>query len=627
MKLKTSCYDPALGRMELRRFAPVWLLYTVGLFLLFFATVTGRQYEGDAVIMSFYSFPQVTAICNFCYALVLVQLLFGDLYTTRLSYGLRALPITRGGWFGTQVILGIAGSLISNALLALVMPLRITVFTQTILWWFCASQLQFLFFFGVSILCAVCAGNRIGQILLYGIVNFLFILVMWAKLCLLVPLLFGVVIRNETLFLSPLFYMADAALFTFDYKSDVTAPLQSHVEFRDDGPTVIWQTGSYVGNVHLTDHLGYLAIYAAVGCAAIALAVFLYRRRKAECAGDLLAFPKMEPVFLVICTLCAGTVFHIAAYIFNTELGYPMLAVGMVLGYYICLMLLKRKTAVFTPKSILPLAGICGIVVLCLALTGLDLFGISQRVPKAEDLEKVTMSYASSDYRAKEPEEIAAALEIQQQALAEHRELENGVSLLKRIFETEDVDRWDYDELSGTLSMTFFTKDGEIIQREYPIHESSPGMPVLRKMFSHPEAVFKQTASWLRWKGEDDFSEELLKNMQVIMLRCIHTASEFSSGTTIEILPEDRAGLIDAILADCAEGHTAQYSVFSPASESVSGFNRFNADSLSFIIQPEGIPHPIYDNLSLNGYCTHTYQWLTAHGYHETESIQDILNP
>ena len=34
MKSKTSCYEPALGRMELRRFAPAFALYAVGLFLL-----------------------------------------------------------------------------------------------------------------------------------------------------------------------------------------------------------------------------------------------------------------------------------------------------------------------------------------------------------------------------------------------------------------------------------------------------------------------------------------------------------------------------------------------------------------------------------------------------------------
>lgn len=622
MKLKTSCYDPALGRMELRRFAPVWLLYTIGLFLLFFATVTTKRYNGDAVLVSFQGFHWITAIYSCFFAPVLVQLLFGDLYTSRLSYGLRSLPITRGGWFGTQVILGIAGSLIPNALLALVMPLRIHAFRQIILWWFCASQLQFLFFFGAAILCAICAGNRFGQILLYGIVNVVYLLGMFGMIYVYVPLLYGVQMRNESLFLAPVFHMADEFLFDFQYNTDYQTPMV----FSSDGPVArVWQDGSYIEGVTLTKHMGELAIYAAIGCAAIALAMYLYRRRKAECAGDLLAFPKMEPAFLVICTLCAGMVFVIAAYIFNRNLTYPMMAIGIVLGYYACLMLLRRKVNVFTRKSLLPLLLICALVVTSLTLTGLDVFGIARKVPKAEDVDSISVNLFANTLATDDPEDIAAILEIQQQAIAEHEEIERSRPLLERIFGWEDVDAVDYDELSGILVLYFTAKNGTVTRRDYAIHESSPGLPQLKKMMSRPEVVFHYALQWLK---EGSTLPDLLAASPLIQLQCNHASDELHRGPTTDITTaEDRAGLMEAILADCAEGSMAQAVMFRASEKTRTTPGRYTSDNLTFYIQSDFVQWTPTLGIDLSSDCTHTYQWLTDHGFHDPELSREILNP
>ena len=102
MKLKKSCYDPAFCRMGFKRFAPIGMLYTLVMALMTLAYINMGQKLSSNVVYSMYTLLQYTAVCQFAYAFVLTQLLLGDLYTPRLCYAIHSLPVTRGGWFGTQ---------------------------------------------------------------------------------------------------------------------------------------------------------------------------------------------------------------------------------------------------------------------------------------------------------------------------------------------------------------------------------------------------------------------------------------------------------------------------------------------------------------------------------------------
>ena len=97
----------------------VGILYTLILVILTLANVNMGQNMHANAVMGLQYFFQITVLLQFGYAFVLVQLLLGDLYTPRLCFAIHALPVTRGGWFGTQVIQGILtaipGILLSGA--------------------------------------------------------------------------------------------------------------------------------------------------------------------------------------------------------------------------------------------------------------------------------------------------------------------------------------------------------------------------------------------------------------------------------------------------------------------------------------------------------------------------------
>lgn len=130
MKLKRTCYDPAISRVTVKRYGLVGVLYAIGIILITVGFINPVHY-GEA-LSDVQNLCTAMPFINLVYAALLTQLLLGDLYSPRLSHGLRSLPITPGGWFGTQVILGIVsvlpGILISGIILATMLTPTASIF-------------------------------------------------------------------------------------------------------------------------------------------------------------------------------------------------------------------------------------------------------------------------------------------------------------------------------------------------------------------------------------------------------------------------------------------------------------------------------------------------------------------
>lgn len=609
MKLKKSCYDPAFCRMGFKRFAPLGILYTLGLVLFTVGNVNLGQNMYSTVVTSFYSLFQYTMVFNCAYAFVLVQLLLGDLYTPRLCYAIHALPVTRGGWFGTQVIQGILsvipGILISGGLMAV----SVTRFRVLIPVWMGISMLQFLFFFGAALLCGVCAGNRLGMAVLYGILNFGALFVVWTRMKIFSPLIYGMYIPDASTRFSPIVAMTNYPIFEPQYS-------QTYVRPDRDGPTAYFESREILSIEFNSKGIWMMVLFAALGCLAIFLAVKLLQRRKPECAGDLLAFPVMKPVILVLCTLFSGIVFHVVSSLFEWSMGYLMLAIGLVAGYYGCLMLLKRQVNVFTGKSFLPLAVMGAAVLISLTCTGLDLFGTTYRIPEADEVEKAELRIPfnySDTYTATEAADIEKIITLQRDALEEHRQREATRPVLERIFGSEEKDivfeKSDGEfERAGRMYITYTLKNGSTINRCYLFHETSPHLEILQKIFSQPEFVFNNYDD-SGYTADGGF-EKLLERTNIIQVRCWHDRGEYVQEKVFNITsPEDWNGLLDAMLADCEAANLSQAYTLHPG----------NSYLDCIYIYYQSTKFEGSDCLDVEVYtdCENTLNWLIEHGYHD----------
>ena len=93
MKLKTSFFNPTVFKKNLTRFAPSWILYSLCLLMGLLGILDGNT---DYVrSLNAADSIQLMAVANFAYALLNAQLLFGDMYNSRLCNALHAMPLRR----------------------------------------------------------------------------------------------------------------------------------------------------------------------------------------------------------------------------------------------------------------------------------------------------------------------------------------------------------------------------------------------------------------------------------------------------------------------------------------------------------------------------------------------------
>lgn len=454
MKLRTSFFNTAVLRKDITRFAPAWVLYTLGLGLCaFLMSGSSRDWLASNVAETL---PGL-AVVNLLYAFLNVQLLFGDLFNNRMCNALHAMPMRREGWFLTHVTAGVAFSLIPTVFVALLLMLPLGDMCYISLLVVLGSFLQYLFFFGLALFSCLCAGNRFAMGLIYGILNFLSLLVYWLADTLYKPMLYGVVITPEPFQqFSPVVQMSG-----FEYL--LTRFTEMGLRFRG------LETAAWV----------YLLVCALIGIGLGALALVLYRKRQLEVAGDFIALKILEPVFLVAYSITLGGLMHMFYYASEGDNMLLFLFIGVEIGWFTGRMLLMRTLKVFQKKTFLGLAAVMGALLLSLGLTALDMGGVEQWIPSADQVASVTVTpsrYGRLDAcTTADPHQISQVLQIHQSILEEYE---------------ESGGRQSIDGRRGYVTLTYKMKSGVTRQRQYSLTVDSEARVLLRKLLSSPKVLF-----------------------------------------------------------------------------------------------------------------------------------------
>jgi len=530
MKSKTSCFKTAVKK-DLTRFAPAWGGYILCLILGLLMMLDGQSDLGPG-----HYFPeliQLTGIVNLFYGLLVSQLLFGDLFSSRMCYGLHTLPLRRESWFAVHGLSGLLFSLIPTALMtAAAVPLT---FGHTLqdgwqlpLYYLLGTNLQYLFFFGVGVLSMLLSGNRFGAVILYGIVNFAAILVYYVADTVFVPMLFGIVSEEAPYIrFSPVVQMVEYSFISVE-------------SFKVPTGSGYFRRGTFT----LTGNWWYLWTCAGVGAAALAGALALYRKRDLERAGDLLAVKGLEPVFQVVFSVVCATVFHFVALgLFGYEENFTLLFVGLGAGWFFGRMLLTRTTRVFGGKSWLGLGLTALGVVLAIVGTHFDILGLETRIPEKHRIESVTLNQFRYSDRERnviltEEKDIENILFLHEAALEDRLGSErlwyDGAPV-----ETlpEGVD-WTQVQRSTPVLLTYRLKNGAVMTRYYYVWSHQPEGQLLKGYYSSLRAILGRDS--LHWSQVKHFS---IGGWEI--------PAQFRTREHIE-------ALLEAIRLDCEAGTMAQ---------------------------------------------------------------------
>lgn len=600
MKSRTSFFNTTAFRKDMTRFAPSWGLYSVGLvmvLLVMFLDGNNSVYQNTDVVVTLI---QVTAVVNLFYAFLNAQLLFGDLFSSRLCNALHALPLRRETWFGSHVAAGMAFSVLPNfgAVLLAYGMLDFGIGWPVMLLWLAAATLQYLCFFGIAVFCMMLSGNRLAAGLVYAIVNFLSLLVYWLLDSLYEPLLYGIRFPEQLFMdLSPVVWMGRENLVELQTERILDAFGNfSHMEIR--------------GMSLLADGWMKQGVYSLVGVGMLALALVMYRKRNLECAGDFAAFKFAEPVLLITYTLSLGTILHLMADVTGAGVArYVFLLVGLMVGYFTGLMLLNRTARVFQSKRVLSFLVFGAVFLVTLVAAWVDPLGLTRWVPQAENVESVHLSsryvydgYSEGELTLTQEQQILDMIAIHNGALAE---------------ETDPFQEVGY-MLNTNLCLEYRMKNGRVHTRFYEIPADSEAGRLLEKYYSsfeyvmgYPEEQIPQMAKEIFQVSTETFWADESVDLQELMARL------------------DVEELLRCIAADCAEGNMAQSSGYHSILDEEGGrvwddhsyleIGTWSTDAVY------GTEFQSYKSIAIYEECRHTMNWLIENGLHVPEATGEIV--
>ena len=585
MKLKVCFCNKTVLKTDITRFAPVWASYLLGLAMMVLLQFSGGSDDAakTSIVYDFNRLCMLGVGINGLYALVVVQALFGDLLNPRLCNALHAMPVTRDGYYGAHLIAGLLFALVPNCLVllptSLLLPRQVASVSLLSL---LALSLQYIFYLGTALTAVQLAGNRIGMVLIYGILNFATVLLYWFVAMVFIPLTYGKDISIS--------WVARICPTVAMYEDTYFAPVD-HSYYIGDTYHYVFD-GISMGDVWLK-----AAVCAGLGVVCMAIAQLLYRKRRLETAGDLVAYSILSPFFLALYTLTVAAFLHLAV----TQLTqgaiseYFFLPLGLIAGYVTGLMLLRRTSRVFRWRLLVPLGGILAVCALCVLSIATDAFHVIRRVPDAQDVQSVVlapvqMSYSNAALTLTEKDEIEDILAYHQGALRNWQK-QVGDCLLQRDGHWSPGDYYN-------IQLRYTLKNGSTFQRRYFLEKENPAYDRLKPYLSTPELSLGMDESTFRAAVANATSGE----------------SYFYAVDGGVVADKGRkftnfAGLANAVLADCQEGNLMTLTLHTPAGKDSDPDYKIQG-WLGILYDNE----EQYLNISLTDKCTHTLYWISTHG-------------
>lgn len=501
MQSKTSYFNMTLFRKNLSRFWPLWgmasflgCLVPLAAFLQF---AHGWRAEPLEVTDAYYSALVVAVpIVSLLYAVLCAMTVWSYLYNARSVGLMHALPIRREGLFLTNFLSGMAMLLIPYAItgaLCVLISLVLGAFEPVGLAVTILGVLgESFFYFATATFAAFIVGNIFALPAVYFLLHFLAVLLDWMLSSFASGFIFGLdsSCSGTVEFLSPTVYLIDHLTVERTYTA---------VERVGNLTGTAW-TESVLSAVTL-ENAWLIGVYALVGVVFLALAYTLYRRRRSESAGDVVAVGWMKPVFrygvAALAALLGGRALYALFWEQFQSGGYyaaiPMAAcmiVAGVIGYYIASMLLAKALRVFKGSWKGTALVALGCAALCCVLR-FDVLGISTRVPEISEVREVNLYVASNSYTFYPGEEDGLLEQVRQvhRAIIEDAEYIRSITgdrtvAVDTAARTDGVDAAIRGETEQTyytsVSLTYTLTNGRTVDRWYRI-------PLTRERMARPE--------------------------------------------------------------------------------------------------------------------------------------------
>lgn len=449
MKSKISFFNAGIFKSMLKRFWPLWTAYFAVWFMCLPLPALVAMLQGvkesavTVVAAAMKTSVEASVVSGFLMGILAAMAVFGFLYNSRSCGMIASTPVRREAVFCSAYLAGALPVIAANLFIAVLNWLftlssgieGACIFKMNAIL-FAVNSMEFLIFFSIAAFIAMLTANIVALPALYLIFNFVFLGMEYVVRMLYGMFIFGYSDLPDCVleFMSPLIY-----LFT---RIGLSA------------------TKTAVTLTNWSALLGY--IIAAVVFSVTAL--LLYRKRRMESAGDVIAVKSLRPVFKFCVTACAalcfGLLFFVIISTLFTSLSMSMLVlsagliIGAFIGYFASEMLLKKSFHVFKGnwKGFVITAVLC-IVFAFVCVT--DLFDLSSQLPDIDDIEMIVCNREDGGYDVTERSDIEAMLDVNK-AIIDDRDKYEG------------LDDTGYESV-GYVSLRYKLRDGRVICRGYTL--------------------------------------------------------------------------------------------------------------------------------------------------------------
>lgn len=460
MKSKISFFNAGLFKSTLRRFWPLWTIHFAG-WLLFLPVLTlmnnlGPNKSTNFIFAICESAVFASSVVAFIMAILAAMAVFSFMYNSRSTGLIASLPVRREAifcstWLGGVFV--IVGSNLVIALLTFLFSLGATTSAalafKAVCIWLGVYSMQFILFFGIASLTAVMTGSIAVLPILYIIFNFLAVgmesIIRLDFSC----LIWGM--SNGSFdcvldFLSPLVYMVGSFVPDVEYNTPYVADTLGSLLDRE---CVAVTYSHWLPTV----------IYCLVGLIFSAAALMVFRKRRMESAGEVVAVRCMHPVFkygVTVCSaLCGGLLLYTVLFaLFESRSASVFIMIlSMIIfafiGYFGAKMLLEKSFHVFRGSWVgfIVVCCLCAVFTLC---CDLDVCGIGAYVPKEGSIKSITVYQTGS---------------VEDPAIIEnYRQLHEKIVSYK-----DEYEHIVYSDDTESIMFEYKLKNGRTVSREYTL--------------------------------------------------------------------------------------------------------------------------------------------------------------
>ena len=403
MRSGTSFFDWTTFKKTVCRFWPLWGVYLAGWLLMMplsgLSVLRSANYDWYGSSMRYFSFYRVPGMADsgtlqveVVFGALVAMAVFSHLYNARSANLFGSLPIRREGLFLTHYLAGLSFILVPNVIIFLLtLPVEAaggSLCMDGLWFWLAVTCGEGFFFYTLAVFCAMFTGHILALPAFYAIINGLVI-----GIITLVQIVFQAFYYGFSGFPDGVYRVAKWFTPTVQLGNAVSSYVSAVQENVFDS---VLSDGELVLEIH---GLGTVGIYAIVAAVLAVCAFLLYRGRRLESAGDVVAVNRMKPVFKYGVALCAGLAFGMGtmAILYGGEV---MLMIAIVfwgiVGYFAAEMLLQKSFKVF--KKWKGAAAVTAVFIALFIVVGLDLTGYETRIPDPDSVVSVYVRGLSVAY-------------------------------------------------------------------------------------------------------------------------------------------------------------------------------------------------------------------------------------